>query len=465
MRWYLDQNRSKDKSNSLKRLESEMPTSQQHSRVNLVELKAQIIKKIGVQRTDKYFGHLDKLFSQKLAKVEFDKLCYLTLGKENIGLHNQLIWSILKNAYQSHVLESLRVPSKSTNGVLRKPNSSLIGNGDCLPSLRRSNEDTYGRSSHKTGSRVRDRKVQKRLTSTFPRPVNSHRDDSSASRGVRADLSEPCLNQAISVKTGTLPSVTKALANDDLKTHDLSRPLQLSPASSTAELPEAEALTQSKSKRPRLEIAASPEQVSAHEGGVEAVDAGNEEVAKEVDSSIDNRLSAPLGVSFRSGPSGYVRRPPCSSLLSYGRLAKEQGCLDSSQLPSTECLHRWMEQVAKSTGLQAVSEDSANVLSNGLDAFLKRLIESCVHLKGRPGQKSEMFYRQIPCTLSQERVSVNLGNSQWMPNACIATDAAHIESCPPPLTFLDFKTAMELNPQQLGGHRSLWMEKIGFRIL
>lgn len=440
-----------------------MPTSQQHTRVNLVELKAQIVKKIGAQRTDKYFGHLGKLFSQKLTKVEFDKLCYLTLGKENIGLHNQLIWSILKNAYQSHVLEPLRVPSKSIKGVLRKPNSSLIGNGDCLPSLRRSNENPFVRSSCKTWSRVRDRKVQNSLTSTFPRPVNSHRDDSSASRGVRADLSEPYLKRAISIKTGTLPSVTKALENDDLKTHDLSRPLQLSPASSTAELPEAEALTQS--KRPRLEIAASPEQVSGHEVGVETVDAGNEEVAEEVHSSIDNRLSAPFGVSFRSGHSGYVRRPPCSSLLSYGQLAKEQGCLDSSQLPSTESLHRWMEQVAKSTGLQAVSEDSASVLSNGLDAFLKRLIESCIHLKGRPGQKREMFYRQIPCTLSQETVSVNLGNPQWMPNACIATDATHIESSRPPITFLDIKTAMELNPQQLGGHRPLWMEKTSFRIL
>lgn len=76
-----------------------------------------------------------------------------------------------------------------------------------------------------------------------------------------------------------------------------------------------------------------------------------------------------------------------------------------------------------------------------------------------------MLYRQIPCTLSQEVVSVKLGNPQWMPNACIATDAAHIESCRPSFSFLDFKTAMELNPQQLGGHRHLWMEKIRLRIL
>lgn len=441
-----------------------MPTSQQHTRINLAEIKAQIRKRIGVQRTDNYFGHLDKLFSLKLTKVEFDKLCYLTIGKENIGLHNELIRSILKNAYQSDVPEALRVPSKSIKGVWGKPKSSLIGSGGFLPSSSRSNGDPFARSPRKTWSRVRDRKVHKRpTTTTFPPHVNSHSADSSAPRGVRVDLSEPYLKRASSVKTKTLPSVTKALENGDLNTHDLSRRLHLSPAPSTAELPEAEALTQS--KRPRFEIVASPEQVSGDEVGIEAVDVGNDEVVNEVDISIDNRLSAPLGIPFRPGRIGSARRPPCSSLPSYGQLAKEQGCLDSYELPSTESLHRWMEQVAESMGLQGVSEDSANVLNNGLDAFLKRLIRSCLHLKGTPGQESEMLYRQIPCTLSQEVVSVKLGNPQWMPNACIATDAAHIESCRPSFSFLDFKTAMELNPQQLGGHRHLWMEKIRLRIL
>jgi hypothetical protein len=45
----------------------------QSSRVDLVELRTQIVKKIGVERSKKYFYYLNRFLSQKLSKSEFDK--------------------------------------------------------------------------------------------------------------------------------------------------------------------------------------------------------------------------------------------------------------------------------------------------------------------------------------------------------------------------------------------------------
>ncbi|XP_065868324.1 uncharacterized protein [Euphorbia lathyris] len=70
----------------------------QHSRVNLAELKTHIVEKVGVERSKLYFYYLNKFLNLKLSKVEFNKLCFRVLGRENIPLHNQLICSILKNA-------------------------------------------------------------------------------------------------------------------------------------------------------------------------------------------------------------------------------------------------------------------------------------------------------------------------------------------------------------------------------
>ncbi|CAG7884846.1 unnamed protein product [Brassica rapa] len=61
------------------------------SRIDLVELKVHIAKKIGAERSKKFL-------SQKVSKSELDKTCHRLLGKENLLLHNKLIHSILRNA-------------------------------------------------------------------------------------------------------------------------------------------------------------------------------------------------------------------------------------------------------------------------------------------------------------------------------------------------------------------------------
>ncbi|KAE8700741.1 putative Glucose-6-phosphate 1-epimerase [Hibiscus syriacus] len=80
-----------------------MQPPNQHSRINLIELKAQLIKRLGPGRSKQYFRYLNKLLSLKLSKVEFNKVCFPVLGRENVRLHNLLICSVLKNACNAKV--------------------------------------------------------------------------------------------------------------------------------------------------------------------------------------------------------------------------------------------------------------------------------------------------------------------------------------------------------------------------
>ncbi|KAJ0075858.1 hypothetical protein Patl1_34845 [Pistacia atlantica] len=80
-----------------------MHQPQLHSRLDLAELKAQLVKRLGSDRSKLYFFYLNKLLSLKLSKVEFNKLCLRVIGRENVTLHNQLIRSILKNACNAKV--------------------------------------------------------------------------------------------------------------------------------------------------------------------------------------------------------------------------------------------------------------------------------------------------------------------------------------------------------------------------
>jgi hypothetical protein len=68
------------------------------SRVDILELKLYIESKIGHEKAEKYFYLLNRFFSLKISKLEFDRLCIATIGRENVCLHNRLIRAVLKNA-------------------------------------------------------------------------------------------------------------------------------------------------------------------------------------------------------------------------------------------------------------------------------------------------------------------------------------------------------------------------------
>ncbi|KAG6408988.1 hypothetical protein SASPL_132016 [Salvia splendens] len=53
------------------------------TRVDTLELKDVIYQKIGHERADKYFDQLKRFLSLKLSKVEFNRSCVQTIGREN----------------------------------------------------------------------------------------------------------------------------------------------------------------------------------------------------------------------------------------------------------------------------------------------------------------------------------------------------------------------------------------------
>ncbi|RDX95367.1 hypothetical protein CR513_22132, partial [Mucuna pruriens] len=109
-----------------------------YSRIDTLELKALIVRKVGHQRADKYFDQLRRLLSLKISKSDFERICIMIIGRENVPLHNRLIRAILKNACLAKVPPvrgSARVGSafsaKDSNGLQRE---TLFG--DAFP-LRR----------------------------------------------------------------------------------------------------------------------------------------------------------------------------------------------------------------------------------------------------------------------------------------------------------------------------------------
>ncbi|CAM8888828.1 unnamed protein product [Rhodiola kirilowii] len=76
---------------------------QRSTRVDTLELKAGIVKRIGHQRAEKYFNQLGRLLTSKVNRKDFGKYCVRILGKENVHLHNQFIAAILKNAHVAEV--------------------------------------------------------------------------------------------------------------------------------------------------------------------------------------------------------------------------------------------------------------------------------------------------------------------------------------------------------------------------
>ncbi|KAL1534520.1 hypothetical protein AAHA92_30691 [Salvia divinorum] len=131
------------------------------TRVDTLELKDVIYQKIGHERADKYFDQLMRFLSLKLSKVEFDRSCVQTIGRENVCLHNRLIRSIAQNACQA------RIPPQKARKI--EGLSVKVSNGyqkNCLQSLY---GDAFPQSTRKCRSPVsRDRKLRDRPSPLGP---------------------------------------------------------------------------------------------------------------------------------------------------------------------------------------------------------------------------------------------------------------------------------------------------------
>nr|XP_043628459.1 uncharacterized protein LOC122599914 [Erigeron canadensis]XP_043628460.1 uncharacterized protein LOC122599914 [Erigeron canadensis]XP_043628461.1 uncharacterized protein LOC122599914 [Erigeron canadensis] len=149
-------------------------------------------------------------------------------------------------------------------------------------------------------------------------------------------------------------------------------------------------------------------------------------------------VTAPLGISLKSGQ---ARKTYHSSVYgSNGSLPLPQTCENSCELPDSRYLRSHLKQKLDSEGL-SISEDCANLLNVGLDAYLKRLMEPCIGLarsritRTAPGFNGTLhgLYRQRPRMSS--------------------------------VSVLDFKVAMECDPSKLGGDWATHLEKLYFSSL
>ncbi|KAJ8448773.1 hypothetical protein Cgig2_011394 [Carnegiea gigantea] len=246
--------------------------------------------------------------------------------------------------------------------------------------------------------------------------------------------------------TGTEDSGGKTVENGDLTPCDYQRPLQQ--PRGLAEQPENEE---------RLMI----KKPADTRGFVQGKDQNNGafvEDGEEVEQASRLKLSrspllAPLGIPFCSASIGGARKAlPVSNIGDY------ISCFDSAELSDAETLRRRMEQIAATQGLGGVTLECANTLNNMVDIYLKRLIRSCVELVGARSKSDKSKY-----PVQKQQIHGKLINGLWPSN--------HLHSqsgCGPveehrgvhSVSLLDFKVAMELNPQELGEDWPLLLEKI-----
>ncbi|KAJ1420129.1 Transcriptional coactivator Hfi1/Transcriptional adapter 1 [Sesbania bispinosa] len=413
---------------------------QQSSRIDLSELKAHIIKKLGVDKSKRYFYYLNRFLSQKLTKIEFDKLCSRVLGRENLPLHNHFIKSILKNAFQAKTPPPIKLsgPPKSGPHATEVSPGREDGHEQSVASFQNQNQNptiwsngVLPVSPRKVRSGIRDRKLRDR-----PSPLGPN--------GKVDSLTHQSM--------GTEDSGSKAdMENGVLTPCDYQRPTQHLQA--VAELPENERgdAVQRPAEKPRIHDKGPPEMSIVEDG--EEVDQLNHL------SFSKSPLIAPLGIPYCSASVGGARKAlPVTSTGDF------DSCCDSGWLSDTDTLRRRMEQIATVQGLGGVSMECANMLNNVLDVYLKRLIRSCVELVGA---RSTNELRKPPAP--KQQIQGKVINGMWPSNHLHAQSAGGLgepvlEHRPPSSVSLhDFKVAMELNPQKLGEDWPLLLEKISMQ--
>lgn len=313
-------------------LETEMPADRHFMRLDILEIKSHIERKLGAAKSDKYFSLLTRYLSLKISKSEFDRLCIGTIGRENVRLHNRLLRSIIKNACLSKT-----PPPKEpkVDGFER----GKVPNGyqrSCLQSLCK---DIPQSSRKGMTPALRDCKLK-----DFPSPLGP--------RGKSHSIA--CQD--------SVPKIQEQLSTNEL-----------------------------------FSLGSRPP------GSVE----DGEEVDQAAGSpSIYSRspVKAPLGIPINGKGTPKLLHKSSTDAYYTGI------CQNHGELPDAYSLRKRLEKKLEMEGLK-VSVDCANLLNNGLDVFMKRLIKPCLELAGsRSGHKHSSFSASI----------------------------------------LDFQVATELNPQILG---------------
>ncbi|KAJ8765659.1 hypothetical protein K2173_014781 [Erythroxylum novogranatense] len=139
-----------------------MSATRHFSRIDILELKSRMEKKLGRLKAEKYFDLLTKFFSLKINKCEFDRLCIGTIGRENVHLHNLLLKSIIKNASNSKI-----PPTRESK--LQGASKVKVPNG-----YHRSNLQSFFRDFPHSPRKVRTSSVCDRKFKDRPSPLGPH---------------------------------------------------------------------------------------------------------------------------------------------------------------------------------------------------------------------------------------------------------------------------------------------------
>ncbi|CAN4100154.1 unnamed protein product [Withania somnifera] len=414
-----------------------MQPPHQHSRINLSELKAQIVKKLGPEGSKQYFHYLSRLLSLKISKVEFDKLCFRILGRENIPLHNQFIHSILRNAC------SAKVPPPIIEGGIVKPGVAVGGkepvddaydqNGVHVSSNQASgqpglsNGDMFPLSPRKARTGFRDHRPGDRRSVLGPNGKNSFAFQ-------QATLKESSDFEIIKDNGALHPPNAKGAVHHHQgiiqQTDD-----------------ERQGFNQETAKFSVMK--------RSLQNSVSLQNQKDKSRDDEKEMHARSQLQAPLGVPFCPVSVGGARRPV--------PLAAGSRCVSSSSfgaLLDSATLRERMEQIAAEQGLDGVAADCANLLNSGLNSYLKGLIKSCFQLVGaRSGhepttnntKKKQNYMKLVNGLRPGHHLQMNGGRS---------SEAVHAHGPGNLVSLQDFRVAMELNPRQLGEDWPLLLEKV-----
>ncbi|KAK8706601.1 hypothetical protein V6N13_050158 [Hibiscus sabdariffa] len=215
------------------------------------------------------------------------------------------------------------------------------------------------------------------------------------------------------------PRKGRSPVNRDRKFRD--RPSPLGPLGKTQSVVWEESVSkaQEQSATELLSLGSRPPDVASIEDGEEV-----EQVAGSPGVQSRSPVTAPLGISINFGGA----RKALPNAFSYNNYHLET-CQTKGDLPDTRSLRSRLQKKLETEGI-SVSVDCVNLLNNGLDAFMKRLLEAPVRLAGG------LRFQRLP------------------PNYLQQSERSFYVSVP------DFRTAMELNPQVLGEDWPMQLEKI-----
>eukprot|EP00250_Pteridium_aquilinum_P011505 c20111_g1_i1 orf=1065-2348(+) len=421
-----------------------MPPIQQHSRINVQALKAQMVKRIGPERAKQYFNHFKGYISLRFNKTELDKLVVLTIGKENIGLHNEIIKAVLSNAIKSETRPFVQDMSKPGKGVHKK----LL---QCVTS----NDAARGPESPAAGTT----------------PLLSNGDI--------------CAESTREERLGALDQTTLKDEGNLLGKHidgksclvDLHRPFKHIEGAAEQSYADPSDGSVRLGKRPRIIVPPSPD-LDISKTSFEQLSSSGAANLRHDDAYRQQWESgfirSALGTPFYSNNVGSMAK-----LLPFFRLAgsfpqlppvkgADEEFVYSNDLPSKELLQRQMEHIAELEGLEGVNEDCAEILNQGIDTFLKRLIGACIDLvksRSLPQQQgSQQADRQVRSCLanlsSAKKVNQLSGSEPSSSGTQKELMQKEEDLFQPTVSFVDFKVAMDLNPQQLGQDWPLQLEKI-----